>query len=80
MNALTPFRRSSPPCGSVAELRDFIGETIVLAAVHASLAETYAALADDRGLEYALRCFAASSTAALQTFAELKATNIRRRA
>jgi hypothetical protein len=80
MNALTPFRRSSSPCGSVAELRAFIGETIGLAALHASLVETYASLADDRGLECALRCFAASSKAALQTFAELKATNIRRRA
>jgi hypothetical protein len=75
MNALTPFRRSSSPCGSVAELRDFIGEIMALAAVQAGLAETYASLADDRGLEYALRCFAASSKAALQTFADLKAAN-----
>jgi hypothetical protein len=69
------FRTSiSAPCGSAAELRAFIGETIGLAA-HATLAETYASLADDRGLEYALRCFAASSKAALQTFADLTAVN-----
>jgi len=67
----------SAPCGSVAELRAFIGETIGLAAVHAGLAETYTSLADDRGLEYALRCFAASSKAALQTFADIKAANIK---
>ena len=70
------FRTSiSAPCGSAAELRAFIGETIGLAAVHATLAETYASLADDGGLEYALRCFAASSKAALQTFADLTAVN-----
>ena len=67
----------SAPCGSAAELRAFIGETIGLAAVHAGLAETYASLADDKGLDYALRCFAASSKAALQTFADLKAANIK---
>jgi len=75
MNALTPFRRSSSPCGSVAELRDFIGETIGLAALHAGLAETYAALGDDAGLEYAMRRFAAYSKAAFATLADLKAAN-----
>jgi hypothetical protein len=63
MNALAPITRDgsesfrpllSAPCVSVAELRAFIAETIGLAAVHAGLAETYASLADDRGLEYAL--------------------------
>ena len=63
------------PCGSIAELRTFIGETMALAAVHAELAETYAALGDDRGLEYAMRCFAASSKAALDTHGDLKAAN-----
>jgi hypothetical protein len=65
----------SAPIGSVAELRAVIGETIGLAAVHASLAETYASIADDTRLEYALRRFAASSKAALQTLADLKAAN-----
>jgi hypothetical protein len=75
------FRPSlSAPCGSVAELRAFIGEAIDLASAHATIAADYADLGDDRGLEYALRCFAASSKAALRTFAVLKATNIRRRA
>jgi len=64
------------PCGSTAELRAFIGETMALAAVHAELAETYASLGNDRGLEYAMRCFAASSKAALDTLADLKAANI----
>jgi hypothetical protein len=67
----------SAPCGSAAELRAFIGETIGLAAVHAGIAGTYASLANDKGLEYALRCFAASSKAALQTFTDLKAANIK---
>ena len=53
-----------------------IGETMALAAVHADLAATYAALGDDRGLGYAMRCFAASSKAALQT-ADLKAANFK---
>ena len=48
---------------------------MALAAVHAELAETYATLGDDRGLEYAMRCFAASSKAALDTHADLKAAN-----
>ena len=65
------------PRGSVAELRAFVGETIGLAAVHAGLAETYASLGDDKGLEYALRCFAASCKAAFATFADLKAANIK---
>ena len=58
------FRTPTPapaPCGSTSELRAFLGETIALAAVHAELAETYATLGDDRGLQYAMRCFAASS-------------------
>ena len=76
MTALAPTSISAP-CGSAAELRAFIGETIGFAAVHASLAETYASLADDKGLEYALRSFAATSKAALQTFADLKAANIK---
>jgi len=63
------------PCGSTAELRTFIGETMALAAVHAELAATYATLGDDRGLEYAMRCFAALSKAALETLADLKAAN-----
>jgi len=64
------------PCGSVAELRGFIGETMALAVVQAELAGTYATLGDDRRLEYAMRCFAASSKAALHTHADLKAANI----
>ena len=68
MKGAETFRTAiSAPCGSIAELRAFIGETMALAAVHADLAETYATLGDDRGLEYALRCFAASSKAALET-------------
>jgi hypothetical protein len=63
------------PCGSSAELRAFIGETMALAVVHAELAGTYATLGDDHGLEYAMRCFAASSKAALDTLADLKAAN-----
>jgi hypothetical protein len=46
---------TSPPCGSVAELRAFLGEAIGLAAVHADLAQTYSTIGDDRGLGYALR-------------------------
>jgi hypothetical protein len=72
------FHTSLPaPCGSAAELRAFIGETIGLAAVHAGIAETYASLTDDKRLAYALRCFAASSKAALQTFDDLNAANIK---
>ena len=67
------------PCGSTAELRAFIAETMALASVHAELAGTYATLGDDPGLEYAMRCFAASSKAALDTFADLKAANKGRR-
>ena len=63
------------PCGSTAELRASIGETMALTVVHAELARTYATLGDDRGLEYAMRCFAASSKAALDTLADLKAAN-----
>ena len=63
------------PCGSTAELRAFLGETMALAAVHAELAGTYATLGDDRGLEYAMRCFAGSSKAALETLADLKTAN-----
>ena len=65
----------SAPSGSLAELRAFISETMALAAVQADLAATYAALGDDRGLGYALQCFAASSKAAFATFADLKAAN-----
>jgi len=64
-----------PPCGSTAELRAVVGETMALTVVHAELARTYATLGDDRGLEYAMRCFAASSKAALDTLADLKAAN-----
>jgi hypothetical protein len=72
------FRTSiSAPCGSVAELRAFIGETIGLAAIQAGLAETYAALGDDAGLEYAMRRFAAYSNAAFATLVDLKAANIK---
>jgi len=48
---------------------------MALTVVHAELARTYATLGDDRGLEYAMRCFAASSKAALDTLADLKAAN-----
>jgi hypothetical protein len=65
----------SAPIGSIAELRAVIGESMALAAVHANIAANYADLGDDAGLDYALRCFAASSKAALQTFADLKAAN-----
>ena len=67
------------PCGSTAELRASIAETMALASVHAELAGTYATLGDDRGLEYAMRCFAASSKAAVETLADLKAANKRGR-
>jgi hypothetical protein len=63
------------PCGSTAELRAFIAETMALACVHAELAKTYGTLGDDHGLEYAMRCFTASSKAALDTLADLKAAN-----
>ena len=84
MNALVSLRLKgaetfriaiSAPCGSIAELRAFIGETMALVAVHADLAETYATLGDDKGLEYALRCLVASSKAALETLADLKAAD-----
>ena len=86
MNALVSLRLKGAetfrtailaPCGSIAELRAFIGETMALVTVHADLAETYATLGDDKGLEYALRCLAASSKAALETLADLKAANKR---
>ncbi len=74
MKGAETFRTPIPaPCGSVAELHTFIGETMAFAAVHAEIAETCATLGDDRGLEYAMRCFAASSKAALDTHADLKA-------
>jgi len=37
------------PCGSTAELRAFLGETMALAAVHAELAGTYATLLSPPG-------------------------------
>ena len=77
MNAPLHLTTAPAPCG--AELRAFLGETMALAAVHAGLAETYATLGDDRGLEYAMRCFAASSKAAFDTLADLKAANKGRR-
>ena len=76
MKGAEAFRTPIPaPCGSVAELRAFLGETMALSAVHAELAETYATLGDDRGLEYAMRCFAASSKAAFDSLIDLKAAN-----
>jgi hypothetical protein len=73
MNAVASS--DSAPCGSKIELRAFISESIALAAVHANIAADYADLGDDKGLEYALRCFAAACKAALATFADLKAAN-----
>ena len=68
------------PPDSRVELRAVIAETIGLAAAQASIAETYAALADDAGLEHALRRFAGYSKAALATFADLRAATDGRRA
>jgi hypothetical protein len=62
------------------KLRAFICQTIGLAAVHAGLAAQAAEVGDDKELEYALKCFAASSRATFETFAELKANNLGRRA
>jgi hypothetical protein len=62
------------------KLRAFIRQTIGLAGVHAGLAAQAADVGDDEELEYALRCFGASSRAAFETFAELKANNLGRRA
>ena len=62
------------------KLRAFIRQTVGLAAHHANLAGACAELGDDKGLKYALKCFAASSRATFETFAEMKANNLGRRA
>jgi hypothetical protein len=46
------------------KLRAFIRETVSLAAHHANLAGACADLGDDEGLQYALKCFAASFASA----------------
>ena len=54
------------------ELRSIIAENLGLAAIQISLVQTYADLGDDRGLEYALRRFAAYAKLAFATFEDLK--------
>ncbi len=58
--------------GTPAALREYIAENIGLASIQADLVLTYAALGDDKGLEYALRCFTSYTKAALATFSDLK--------
>jgi hypothetical protein len=58
--------------GTPAALREFIAENIGMASIQADLVLTYAAIGDDRGLEYALRRFASYTKAALATFSDLK--------
>ena len=65
--------------GSAASLRDFIAENISLAGIHRELVCTYAGIGDDRGLEYALRRFAAHVSAALSAFSGLKKTSAQQR-
>jgi hypothetical protein len=58
--------------GTPDALRDFIGEHLALAALQAELGATYAAIADDAGLEYAVRRLVAYTRAAIGTLADLK--------
>ena len=59
--------------GTPAVLREYIAECISLAADQAGLVQSYAEIGDDKGLEYALRRFAAYAKSAFSTFQDLKA-------
>ncbi|MBX3537669.1 MAG: hypothetical protein KF735_08530 [Chelatococcus sp.] len=54
------------------ELREVIHEYLALAALQAGLACTFAEIADDQGLEYALRRFRAYAVAAIDTYKQLR--------
>jgi hypothetical protein len=56
-------------------LRATIHELAGIAAVQGEIVQRYAALKNDAGLEFALRCLAAYTKAALETLEELKAEN-----
>ena len=74
MNARVPARAvaTAQPIGSPEERREFIAENLGLAGIHIELAQRYALIGDDHGLNYALRRYAAYSKAALGAFADLK--------
>jgi hypothetical protein len=59
--------------GTPTALREYIAECIALAADQARLVQTCAEIGDDKGLEYALRRFAAYAKAVFSTFQDLKA-------
>jgi hypothetical protein len=58
--------------GTPEAYREFIHEMLVLAQLQAELAATYAAIGDDVGLEYALKCLVAYLRAATTVFKDLK--------
>lgn len=60
------------PAGSLDELREFIGESLGMAAIHARIGTDYAGLGDDRGLEYSIRSLVAYTRAAYEALVDLK--------
>jgi len=58
--------------GTPDALREFIAENAGLARIQAELAETFAAIGDDTGLEYAVRRLLAYTRQVVGTLADLK--------
>jgi hypothetical protein len=79
---LQPFAPETPedreprfepaPAGSLDELREFIGESLGMAQIHAQLGAMYAAIGDDKGLEYSILRLVACTRAAFVTLVDLK--------
>jgi hypothetical protein len=79
---LQPFSPETPearepeftpaPAGSLDELREFAGESLGIAQVHAQLGASYAAIGDDKGLEYSILRLVACARAAFETLVDIK--------
>ncbi len=65
MSASFPEPNAYPPGGSPAELRQTVADMMATVGMRANMACDYAAIGDDAGLAYTLRCAAAEFRAAL---------------
>lgn len=65
MNAPVRINNPFPPGGSPSELRQTVAELMAVVEMRAGIVQSYAQIADDRGLAYGLRCLTAELKAAL---------------
>jgi hypothetical protein len=70
--------RTPAPLGTAAAYREAIAEALSMVRIQAELGETYALLADDAGLHYAMRKLAAQAGFALGTLSDLEKMKIER--